>query len=142
MRLRPLALAVLAGSVVPALALAAGPSSVKLETKLSGNAEVPKGAPAGKGTADVTITGRRVCWDFTLSGIDRPLVAHIHRARAGTAGPIVVPLGAAYKREGCTTAGAALARAIIANPAGYYVNVHTAKFPSGAVRGQLRTHSS
>jgi hypothetical protein len=26
---------------------------------------------------------------------------------------------------------------IIANPAGYYVNIHNADFPGGAVRGQL-----
>jgi hypothetical protein len=26
---------------------------------------------------------------------------------------------------------------IVANPSAYYVNVHTAEFPGGAVRGQL-----
>jgi CHRD domain len=28
-------------------------------------------------------------------------------------------------------------RRILRNPKGYYVNIHTASFPDGAVRGQL-----
>ena len=112
--------------------------SVKLEAKgLSGAKEVPKGAPTGKGAADFTITGSKLCWDFTISGIGKPLVAHIHRGRAGKAGPVVVPLGAAYRQQGCTTAPAAVAKAIIAHPSGFYVNVHTKQFPNGAIRGQL-----
>ncbi len=111
--------------------------TVKLEAKgLSGAKEVPKGAPTGKGAADFTITGSKVCWDFTISGI-KPLAAHIHRGRAGTAGPVVVPLGAAYRQQGCTTAPVAVAKAITANPSKFYVNVHTKQFPNGAIRGQL-----
>ena len=30
-----------------------------------------------------------------------------------------------------------IAADILANPAGFYVNLHTADFPGGAVRGQL-----
>ena len=112
--------------------------TVKLEAKgLSGAKEVPRGAPTGKGAADFTITGSKVCWDFTISGIGKPLAAHIHRGRAGTAGPIVVPLGAAYRQQGCTTAPASVAKAITANPSGFYVNVHTKQFPNGAIRAQL-----
>ena len=98
---------------------------------------MPRGAPTGKGAADFTITGSKVCWDFTISGIGKPLAAHIHRGRAGTAGPVVVPLGAAYRQQGCTTAPTAVAKAITANPSGFYVNVHTKQFPNGAIRAQL-----
>ena len=52
-------------------------------------------------------------------------------------GNVVVPLGAAYKRQGCTTASKALVRSIMKSPAGFYVNVHNAKHPLGAMRGQL-----
>ena len=48
-----------------------------LEAKgLSGTKEVPRGAPTGNGAADFTITGRKVCWDFTIGGIGKPLAAH------------------------------------------------------------------
>jgi len=36
------------------------------------------------------------------------------------------------------TVDATVAAAILAHPKGYYVNVHTAAFPNGAVRGQLK----
>ena len=39
--------------------------------------------------------------------------------------------------SGCLTANADLVHEILANPAGFYVNVHNAQFPGGAVRGQL-----
>jgi hypothetical protein len=138
-RLRLVALAVLAAAVVPVAAFGAAGSTTKLTTSLTGSAEVPKGAANGHGTATVTITGSKVCWKFTgVTGIDKPMVSHIHKGKAGVAGPVVVPLGGAYKPSGCTAAAAAVAKAIVANPARYYVNIHTAKHPAGAIRGQLK----
>ncbi len=39
--------------------------------------------------------------------------------------------------EGCVKVDRALALEILKRPADYYVNVHNAEFPGGAVRGQL-----
>jgi hypothetical protein len=39
--------------------------------------------------------------------------------------------------KGCKTADAAVVKDIMGNPANYYVNVHNAAYPKGAVRGQL-----
>ncbi|HZQ65839.1 MAG TPA: CHRD domain-containing protein [Gaiellaceae bacterium] len=127
--------------VVPAVALGGGAKGKGKELKASlvGSVEVPKGSPTGKGTAEVYVrSATRVCWEFTYSGIGKAVAAHIHKGKPGKAGPVVVPFGAAFKREGCTTAPAATVRAILASPAGYYVNVHTAKYPAGAIRGQLK----
>jgi len=127
-------------ALVPAAVLGAGTAGTTLIVKLSGGVEVPKGAPAGHGTAAVTITGSKVCWSFSgLTGIDKPTAAHIHKAAAGKSGPVVVPFGGAFKPSGCTTTTPSIAKAILAGPTGYYVNVHTAKFPGGAVRAQLAT---
>ena len=39
----------------------------------------------------------------------------------------------------CLNIDPALARRIMANPASFYVNVHNAAYPNGAVRGPLMT---
>jgi CHRD domain len=134
-------LAVLVMAVTAPLAVAARLHDEELYADLSGAAEVPPGAENGKGTVEVTLnedTGK-VCWKFSgLSGLEgKPLLAHIHKAKAGKAGDVVVPLGERYKRSGCTTASKSLVKAILAHPGRYYVNVHNDEYPSGAVRGQL-----
>ena len=47
------------------------------------------------------------------------------------------PPGPDGKIKDCATADAAVVKDILANPGGYYVNVHTADFRPGAIRGQL-----
>ena len=116
--------------------------TVKLEAKLSGGKEVPK-AGGATGEAYIQITGTKVCWQFEkLKGFSGATASHIHKAPAGTAGPVLVPLGAGFKKTGCTTAPASVAKAIAANPKAYYVNIHTTKFPGGALRGQLGAAAS
>lgn len=98
----------------------------------------------GFGTASVVIVGpSRVCFTIVVDQIGRPVAAHIHRGVAGTNGPIVVPLttppaGNPGTSSGCVSnIGAALIASLRADPSRFYVNVHTAAFPGGAVRGQL-----
>jgi hypothetical protein len=54
-------------------------------------------------------------------------------------GPIVVSMEAPTDggSEGCVAISPALAHQLIGAPADYYVNVHNADYPGGAVRGQL-----
>ncbi len=108
--------------------------------KLTGSAEVPKGAPAGGGMATISIRGakQQVCWTFHLRGVSPPSVAHIHTGAAGVAGPVFIPLGAPYTAKGCMSAVPKPDLTLIeASPKKYYVNVHNAKYPNGVVRAQL-----
>ena len=109
-----------------------------LTTSLNGSEEVPgPGDPDGSGFAHITLNPGQgtVCWHISVSDITLPLTgAHIHAAPAGVAGPVVVPLSLG---SGCTSASQDLILAIIKSPEQYYVNVHNADFPAGALRGQL-----
>jgi hypothetical protein len=108
--------------------------------KLIGSNEVPAGAPAGSALAAISIKAKgEVCWEFSaLKGVVAPSAAHIHHGASGISGPIVIPLGGAYKPSGCATGAAPQLLALIeANPQRFYVNIHNAKYPGGAVRAQL-----
>lgn len=112
--------------------------------RLAGAAEGTTGDADGAGTAVIRIVRAKgnVCFKLTVQNIVLPSVgAHIHRAAAGANGPIVVQLvapGATGTSTGCTVGVAtALIDEILANPANFYVNVHTTDHPGGAVRAQL-----
>jgi hypothetical protein len=136
--MRYVGLTFLAALVVAGGATAAAQKGSSLHATLTGKAETPKGDPNGVGTAEIKITGRRVCWEIKVARVQTIVAAHIHKGRPGTAGPVVVPFGKVFKAKGCTTTTAALAAAIERTPSAYYVNVHNAKYPGGALRGQLR----
>ena len=141
MRRAFLVVAAVAAAALPTLAVAAGAAmSPVVSSKLSGKTEVPKGDPDGSGIAILHLDAKKgtACWDFkNVAKIDRATAAHIHKGAAGKAGPVVVPFGAAYKAKGCANAAKGLIAAIEEHPNSYYVNIHTAKYPAGAIRGQL-----
>jgi hypothetical protein len=130
--------AVAAALAVAAAASAAVPKgSGSLHATLVGKVEVPKGDPNGAGTAEVKITGTKVCWEIKVARVATITAAHIHKGGPGVSGPVVVPFGGAFKPKGCIASSAATVAAIEKNPAAYYVNVHNATYPGGALRGQL-----
>lgn len=125
---------------LPATAAAGGrPFAVSLV----GANEVPPADPDGSGTAWLTLNYGRseICWSITVEDIALPATAaHIHLAPAGTAGGVVVTLSAPDANgwaSGCTSASQELIKDIQQSPADYYVNVHNAVYPAGALRGQL-----
>lgn len=120
-------------------------STVTLKAPLTGAEEVPgPGANPGVGAAQVAISGTKVCPDLNVTLGEKPTAAHIHQGAKGADGPVVVDLKpeftageSAFTSKTCVEAPADTTAALMANPSGYYVNVHSATYPNGAVRGQL-----
>ncbi len=130
------------GLLLLATAAAFADDDRKLETRLTGAAEVPgPGDPDGKGEAKIKFKKnfRQLCFELEVARIAPATAAHVHVAPAGVAGPIVAPLTPPTngESEGCVDIDRALGRAIAQHPEEYYVNVHNADFPAGALRGQL-----
>jgi hypothetical protein len=115
----------------------------KFIARLTGEAEVPgPGDPDASGTASVRVRGTEVCYDLRWNAVEAT-ASHIHKGAAGKAGDIAVnffggetPLEGS-KKSGCVTADQAVVDKLIANPGNWYVNVHSADYPKGAIRGQL-----
>ena len=109
---------------------------------LSGAQEVPgPGDPDGWGRATMAFndTTNAICTDLEVRDIGTVTAAHIHRGGPGVAGPPVVPLDAPHDNDSndCDIVADALLDEISRNPGGFYVNVHTAEYPAGAIRGQI-----
>ncbi len=144
-RLLPAVLvAPLAVGAVTAAAVPAAASTTTLTAHARGVDELPTPGPAAA-TATATFTvdtaAGRICYQMTAAGLGGPATAaHIHQGAVGVTGPHVVVLDPAKVNTGtatCLSVATSLAAALVANPAGYYFNVHTAAFPDGAARGQL-----
>jgi len=115
----------------------------------------PNGASTSesKGHAQVKVyEDGTIEFAFTINnkGSETFTRAHIHKAPAGVNGAIhwdfLEPADPATSisdqpsqlRGIARARGAAVLADLLANPSGYYVNVHSIAFPGGAVRGQLQ----
>lgn len=124
------------------VAAAADNGGRPLSAELTGAAEAPgPGDPDGSGTASLRVNPgqEEICYTLTVENIAPATAAHIHVAPVGQPGPVVVPLvpPTSGASSDCAAVDRELALAILMHPENYYVNVHNAEFPAGAVRGQL-----
>lgn len=138
------------GSAVRGQLQTADQAPVTLRARMSGGQEVGTvGDPDARAritialdpaTGRVAYSGFRQSYLLALEG-ETITKLHIHKGVRGTNGDVVVDLteaALANLLNGSVTADRAVVARIAANPGNYYVNVHTAAFPDGAVRGQLR----
>ncbi|MCX6552599.1 MAG: CHRD domain-containing protein [Acidobacteria bacterium] len=128
-------------------------------------ATAPEAASAGSVSVSMTPTGGgayAASFTIQVGGLVKAVVlpapldsgsvivaGHIHPGAAGVVGapvvplpisqaaPIVTPTGSVFVTISNVAVPADVASAILANPSGYYFNLHSALNPGGVVRGQL-----
>lgn len=148
----------------PLMMLAQSTQVVVFQSVVSPANEVPPRpvAQQASGTATVVMSIKRnasgaataAYIDFVMNAyygaeeISRAM--HIHRGGANVSGPVVLdsafgspvtagPGNATFVRraEFVSTADLNTVEQVLADPAGYYINIHTASAPGGILRGQL-----
>jgi CHRD domain/Protein of unknown function (DUF3455) len=130
----------LAGITVPGNAAAA---PAVLIASLEGRNEVTAGATAGQALELIGIQGSTLSYSVTWRGIGTPTEADIHAGVRGVDGPVVVPLfttpppADGFASGSVTVTDSTLLAALRSDPGGFYTDLHTTKFPGGAVRAQL-----
>lgn len=124
-------------------------AAVVFSLNATGPQEVGGGDPDGIATGFLTINEAAdanplaISWNFNFANIDAPTAMHIHTGGAGVNGGVLVGLGVATSGGAGTLisdtvfASTTDRDSVLANPAGFYVNIHNASFGGGAVRGQL-----
>jgi hypothetical protein len=143
-----LLLCALAATAVALGSAAAGKVYVQ-DINLTAGAEHPHGDRTANGVITLCISKDRSVIQFNFDVLNiaqQPTAGHIHKGAPGQSGPVVFPFAqpglidpSMGEVEWADTAPAntSLITALLANPKGYYVNVHTKSFPNGAIRGQL-----
>lgn len=111
--------------------------------------EVPTGGnDGGSGVArlDFDETRGTACYVVEWKGLEGDVTAgHLHEGPRGDPnGPHAIDFfndqhfaGTQGRTEDCVTSTRDKIRDVLANPTGYYVNIHTTAFKPGAIRGQL-----
>ncbi len=111
---------------------------MKFTTVLNSASEVPPTDTAATGSADVSVDteAKKITWAVKVDGLTgEATAAHIHGPASATEkAPPVIDMSAAMMAGSGDITDAQIADLKAGK---YYLNVHTAKFPDGEIRGQL-----
>jgi hypothetical protein len=124
-----------------AVSCAHGPMRPQTHTlTLSGGQEVPPVTTKATGAGEITVHhNRSVTGTVSVFGMT-PTAAHIHEGATGVSGPVVVGLTKTSDTTFAIPAGTVLTEAQYNSlrAGNYYVNVHSAAYPDGELRAQIK----
>jgi hypothetical protein len=116
------------------------PLTLSPTTGVSSEFPAPAGAPGASGNVTVTINApmAELCWQFSnLHNVTDPTAGRLYRLAGFNTWRFGIPLGHGYQPSGCIGKPPATLRLIQDNLQEWYVSIHTAKYPGGALRAQL-----
>jgi hypothetical protein len=110
----------------------------KVTATLGGAAEVPANASTASGKAEGTFNNdtKELKLTVTYQGIT-PTAWHIHKAAAGTNGSVVFDFGTTFTSPFVFTKTLTAEQETDLKAGLYYVNLHSATYKGGEIRGQL-----
>jgi hypothetical protein len=114
---------------------------VHFQAKLDGASETPPKVTSGHGAAEVTLdtTAHTLSWTIDYAGLTGPAtMAHFHGPAApGVAATVTVPITGTMASPLVGTAGLNDGQIGDLLAGLWYINIHTAKYPAGEIRGQV-----
>lgn len=144
---RHVSFAMLTFTLLASIPLPSSAALVRFTAALDAAQETTSSTSTATGSAIVLYDTKsnRLDLTVTLLGFTNTISdSHIHEGAVGVSGPPVVPLGGEvnYTRAGNTTSGTFENLTYSGTPAtlltgGAYLNIHSAAFPAGEIRGQL-----
>lgn len=111
-----------------------------VQVKLSGDQQSPPVTTSASGSGTITVNDdKTVSGSVTTSGV-AVTAAHIHEGPPGKNGPVIVPMSKTAENTWSIGPGAKLTDAQYADfkAGNLYVNVHSAAYKGGEIRGQLK----
>jgi len=126
--------------------------TLKVTTTLSGANEKPANDLTATGAVDGTLDQETNILKLNITYSDSaatdstssdstaafmPTAWHIHKGAADTTGAVVIDLGTTFTSPFAFTDTLTADQVADLKAGLYYVNIHTAEYPNGAIRGQL-----
>jgi uncharacterized membrane protein len=111
-----------------------------MSVPLSGRNEVPPNASTATGTGKVDLDGNVLKWTVTYQGLSGPVTGgHFHGpAPAGANAGVVLPFTGSLASPITGTATLTPAQLADVKAGLWYINLHTAAYPGGEIRGQVK----
>jgi hypothetical protein len=113
-------------------------ANVTYEATLKGSNEVPSNASVAIGLATLTYNPNNKLFTIVVThNLAAVTGGHIHKGATGINGEVVFPFLSTTSPIDYTSVALTAGQLSDLNAGLYYVNLHTASFPNGEIRGQL-----